>query len=197
MKRNILALLFAAFLTGPAAYATESPPTKPPFHPPQTAAEQALDKIWRLNVKQDLASRFFNNFDEVLPGGSPKYNPSLAKKYSHLFTEDLQRAWADAEDHGVDKKGYPIEMDIISCKEFSPYIVGWPVYRTVRSDASMAIIEQSYDKEDLKQFSGQDDPKDTPALFKMTKNQGRWKMDGINCGGRFNMPPDVPSPTKN
>lgn len=182
--RFFLLLLALLFIACPAFAEGELQ-----FHPPQTEAEKALDKILRFDIDKKLGEYFFNDFNEKTPADYPRYDPSKAKKYSRMFTNALQKTWQEAETKENFKLGKSIDEDVIVCMDFKPVFIALPVYRTIQSGVSSVFIEQSYPDDATKKFY----PGYTryPVnTYRIIKNHGTWKMDGIKCSDvyKFNMP---------
>lgn len=167
MKKLFLALVFSAFLVLPGAYAAETPAGKPQFHPPQTAAEKALEHILMLDDKdRDFPSFVFKSLER---------DKSRDKNYSGLFTKELEDAWEKAylslplED---DEGGRDVGYDWIVCGQETSKKYFYATVRSSEYEAYVAVAAP----EDIN-FS----PSLDPAPFRMIKEGGKWKLDGVWC----------------
>lgn len=142
------------------------------FHAPQTKAERTLDRILEKNIKENLANTLFNG-----KTGEP-YNPHMAEKYSDIFSVNLQHAWEAAE-----KSAYPIDMDVISCGDFQEAHTSQFIYRTINSSPGAVTIQATFPDNYFRQFPQSKRP--DPFIYKLVKNESRWKIDGIDCGDTY------------
>jgi hypothetical protein len=172
MKKRLLILFFALLLFLPAACAAEKPANRPQFHPPQTAAERALDAIFHA---EKISEGEMNYFILKRPG----YNRRKGETYSHFFTESLLDAWAKAGKKDIDEgcggvyKGEicSIDFDVLTCAQDVPDAY---FYRTIKTQDSKAIIT----------YSWPEDQRDG-SHYLMVKTGGGWKLDGVDCGEKY------------
>jgi hypothetical protein len=182
MKTRSLILFVVLLLALPTAWAAEIPAGEPPFHPPQTAAEKALDGIFRLDTTDE----------NLLPFaiGEPWYDPAKDTGYARHFTNPLLKAWRKAQAKLAQADcGGKYEDGQLCGFEFDPIICGqdYPdvfLYRTTKSSKQETIITYTW-SQSVEEGIEIDGP-----LYRLTKDKGDWKLDGIDCGtgGKFNMP---------
>ena len=160
-----IALLFL-ILTAPAQAADTA------FHPPQTEAERALDKILRsFGVNDDLGGFIFDD---------PGYNHARDQEFSLLFTQDFLNRYAREEKAQVKKScggkyppdGRPCDM----LEDNLPIYCGNDhpddfLYRTIKSDQQHAIVT----------YRWPDTPLEGYAFYRFINDNGVWKLDDIKC----------------
>jgi len=175
---GLFILLFFMF----AALSSACVAGKGQFHPPQMAAERALDKI--LQITDD-------NFTMLkVVQGYLNNKSSKNFKYSHQFTVPYLRAWTKGQIEwlrgaceGRDKNTdpyYDCGYLSISCVRDANYPY---VYRTEKIDAREVIISYTWPRSDG-HAPGSDD---AYATYRMIKDGDEWKLDGADCGDAFNM----------
>jgi len=172
MKATIVVCVTAVI----AALAAGSASAKPAFHPAQTAAEQTLAQILKLDGA---------NPDQVdptggKPGRRPRTTPAPGASYLKYLTTPLATAILGAEAHqvkaacgGVYKAGELCGMDAdpIICAQDTPdsYLV-----RTTQSGPSLAVIDAAWPPEQGAQPS-------PSGGYRLKLTDGVWKIDGIKC----------------
>ena len=157
MKKRFLMLSFVALLTLPfmgSAIAAQ-------YHPAQSAAEQALDHAFHLEISANTAH---------LAG---------------LFTPQLRNAIANAdgerarENCGEDrtKGACGLNYDVLLCAQNTPDVF---LYRTISDSGEKAIVAYAWPG------SGAD-----TGMYRLIKVGDKWEVDGIDCSGKgadkFNM----------
>jgi hypothetical protein len=172
MKIRFLILFFALLMALPVACTAEKIADKSQFHPPQTAAEKALDHILTLDKNDDDLSAFIFNL--------PKRNKSKDKEFSSLFTQPLMDAWEKAY-LGIPEEpegGRYIDIGFITCAQDVP---DYYLYSTVKDDGHEALLHAvwSVDAERKRKMSS------LPPPRRMIKENGVWKLDGVKCPGKF------------
>ena len=167
MKTRFFILFFAFFLALPPAWAAEKSTDKPQFHPPQTAAEKALDHILML----DKTDRDLPYFIFKLPERTKNWD----KDYSRFFTQGLQDAWEKEylsipEEDGVRYVG---ESFLTCGNGDKPDSL---LYYTSKGNAHEAYIDivwpEYIENSKLRH----------PPPYKMIKEDGLWKLDSVICG---------------
>ena len=141
------------------------------FHPPQTEAERALDRILEL----DRADH--GNLTAFI-WKLPDRDRSKDEYYSTFFTPGLQDAW-EKYYLGVPEEpegGRYVGFSFIGCGQES---LPQYFYMTVRGNKKMAYIAVSDDQ------GANDAPDGVLPPYRMIKEKGSWKLDGAKC---FNDP---------
>ncbi len=162
-----------------SAETNDKSPDREPFHIAKTDAEKALDDILR------RADKDGNMLEYVL--GTSGYNAKIDPGYSRLFSINLLRAVAKAESDVVkrycdgkyrDDDFCGLDYNPISCIQDSSE-EGYR-YKTTEDDSHKAII--------FYQWVGYD-PNKARVFYRLIKDGGLWKLDGIDCGNgaKFNM----------
>ncbi len=161
-----------------------------PFHIAKSDAEKVLDEILR------RADKDRNIFDYVL--GHPWYDHEKGTGYSHLFTKNLLRTLAKEEAEFVKYScdGKYLEGELcgfdyspITCaQDFSEQ--GY-IYWTKKDNGHKAIIYYLWSLADKTEefFPGSDITDKNKNFYKLIKDDGHWKLDGVDCGNgaKFNM----------
>jgi hypothetical protein len=150
------------------------------FHPPQTEAEIALDKIFDLEDK-DSNMLFFAL-------AMPYYHPPKDTGYAQLFTKALLKAWRKKEADlvrencgGKYREGEicGLDFDPITCAQDRPDKF---VFRTIKSGKESVSIIAAWPQSvnDERYFK----------YYKLVKEEDVWKLDGVYCreSDNFNMP---------
>jgi hypothetical protein len=139
------------------------------FHPPQTAAEKALDNILRLSIASD------GNLDAFVLK-EPSYNPKKDTGYAKLFTPALLATMAKLQADMVKKDcGGKYKKGELCGFDMSPTLCGqdYPnhyIYRTEnQTDSDVAITSVWPESTDDK------------ATYHLISQNGRWVVDGIHC----------------
>jgi hypothetical protein len=139
------------------------------FHPPQTAAEKALDSILRLSKASD------GNLDNFVLK-EPYYNPKKDTGYAKLFTPALLATIAKLQADMVRKDcGGKYQKGEVCGFDMSPTLCGqdYPnhyIYRTENQTDKDAIITSEWPES-----------KDDGATYLLISQNGRWVLDGIHC----------------
>ena len=168
MKRHSLIVLIAIAIVFPTAHAAEKSTVPPSFHPPQTAAEKALDEIVTTAIAKP------EMFPIILQ--KPGFDLSRAKEFEPFFTDEFLVAWRQFEKEDVDrycgrkyrpgkKCGYQGDPVVCAIPSASPSF-----YRTVMGDDQEAVISRA--------------PVDvlgSMRTYYLRYEQGRWKIGGLGC----------------
>lgn len=174
MKTRFLLLVFALLVTTTACASGESPGT---FHPPQTEAETALDRVLKI-ADEDEGDMLY--FALNIPGQK--------KDFSYLFSEKLLQSWRKAEKEAVQETCNGFYVDGESCGlDYNPIICAQDIpehylYHTQTESAHEVLIASIWP-----QYIH--DPQHQKA-YRLIKNKaGAWVLDGVNCGEgeAFNM----------
>jgi hypothetical protein len=187
MKTRFLIFFLAVLLTLPLAYAGKKSADKPQFHPPQTEAERALDKILT-RAKTDSDMTFYAlgepHYDPPLGSSHARLVPPEDRGYSNLFTEALVKAWREKEKSLVQQScgGQYIAGELCGL-DYDPIFCAQDYtdsfhYYTVDSGKNAAVIEYSFP-----------DTGYLLATYGMIKDQQGWKIDRVTCrdGDKFNV----------
>lgn len=160
MKKRLLILSFVFLLSLPAACAAEKSAAKAQFHPPQTEAERALDAIMHGNYDtREVYSQSFKEFINVFK--EKRHNGECQEPVTDLRNIACERVNTLPTGAAVEFKYY--------------------MYRTVHEDDREAIVEIS-PKDFLIEY-----PNSRPDTYFFRKEDGRWKLDGIDYGGFFKL----------
>ncbi len=183
MKKYFSLLLLVVLLASPIAGAAEKPASQSLFHPPQTEAEKALNALLERDRKGDG-----NMYEYIL--GRPWYDAEKDPGYNRWMTqafvdsvrteekkivqEDCNGRYHEGEICGIDFHLPVCGQDMTDIGFF---------FQTTREMATEAYISYVW-AEHLNQAVLQEEPD-----FKMVKQNGVWKLDGLNCsrGYTFNM----------
>jgi hypothetical protein len=169
MKTKLIFFLLLLYITLPLQSAFAKKP--PPFHPPKTEAEKALDRIFMKSDSDDNLFRFILN--------RPDYNPSKNYGYERFFTKELLKSWRETE--ADIKKGQHCNYNEGLCgMDISPITCGQDgaghLFKTIKQTDNEAIM--TYISEEI--FKLYPDTK-TPYFYKLIKQEGIWKLDGVDC----------------
>lgn len=156
MKKHFLAVFFAVFLILPTAAHAQQ------YHPPQTPAEQALDRAFHLENSANAAQ---------LAG---VFTPQLTNAIANTDQEKVQKNCnGDRTKAGV----CGIDYDVLLCAQSNPQAF---LYRTINDNGQEAVIA----------YAWPDSTTDT-GVYRLLNESGEWKIDGIDCSGagadKFNM----------
>jgi hypothetical protein len=181
MRAAILVYAAAAAV----ALAAQSASAKPAFHPAQTAAEQALARILKLDGDKP---------EQVDPavetsGRRPRTTPPPGAAYLRSLTMPLAVAILAEEARqvkvncgGAYKSGDECGMDAdpILCAQDFPKSY---LFRTTQSGPGLAVVESAWPPDQGAQPA-------TSATYRLKLAGGVWKIDGVSCaeGGAFNWP---------
>jgi hypothetical protein len=159
------------------ALAAGSASAKPAFHPAQTAAEQTLAGILKLDGdKPERVDPAIETFAR-----RPRTSPPPGVAYLRYVTMPLAVAILAEEAHevkvncgGVYKSGEECGMDAdpILCAQDSPDSY---LFRTTKSGPSLAVVEASWPPDRGAQPT-------TNAAYRLKLTGDVWKIDGISCG---------------
>ena len=145
------------------------------FHPPSSAAEQALDAIIHMDDGDDDGRLFFFAIK------APWRDRSLDRAYSPYFSRALQESWRRTEramvtrscgGHYKEGELCGMESGPITCAQDISGI-GY-LYRTRRSGPKERLIEMTWIS-----LPG------VVATYRMVIRQNRWILDGVNCTQGF------------
>jgi len=171
MKTHFLVLLFAVLLALPAACTAGKAANRTQFHPPQTEAEKALDHILMLD---NTDGNNLGLFMFRMPGRHMLKDDD----FSPLFTQPLLDAWFKAymsipQEEGGERY---VDIDFITCGQDTPdnYL-----YATVKDDGREAYINTAWP-----QFVDNTKVSTLPP-YRMIKEAGVWKLDGVKCPEGF------------
>jgi hypothetical protein len=164
-------ILFCACLSAHAAQnpGADGPAQPGRFHPPQTAAEKALDHILRLSIASD------GNLDAFVLK-EPDYDPKRDTGYAKLFTPDLLAIMAKLQADMVQKDcGGKYKNGDICGFDMSPTLCGqdYPnhyIYRTENQTDNDVVIASEWPQS-----------KDNGASYHLVFQNGRWALAGIHC----------------
>ena len=173
--RRIIFLTLGCLLCGYLpAHAAQNPnaagPAQPgPFHPPQTAAEKALDNILRLSISSD------GNLDSFVLK-EPYYDRRKDTGYAKLFTPALLTTMSKLQADMVQKDcGGKYQKGDVCGFDMSPTLCGqdYPdryIYRTEGQTDTEAVVTSAWPKST-----------DNSATYRLISQDGHWKLDGIHC----------------
>jgi hypothetical protein len=137
------------------------------FHEASTEAEKKLDEVLRVSNKGELPSYVLK---------FPNRDVSNDAEYSILFTQEFLNAAAEAEKKAVESDcGGEYKKDLVCGLNFNPILCSQESsdkysYRSLSSEANVAIIEYNWPEED------------TPrAAYKLIKSNDKWLIDGVKC----------------
>lgn len=179
MAWALAAGIAAAGVAGPAGAAT-------PFHAAQSAAEQALARILKLEADKP---------EQVDPtnggrvGHRPRTAPPAGAPYLKYLTTPLATAILVAEARevkancgGVYKGGEQCGMDAdpILCAQDYPDSY---LFQTTQSGPSLAVVDAAWPPEQGAKPS-------SSGVYRLKLTGGVWKIDGIACaaGDKYNWP---------
>lgn len=151
------------------------------FHPAQTNIEKALDNILKISNADDNRSRSVS-FQECLTGihDQPEGRPAVTRKVEgenmnycrKYFTMQLMNKVFEYEkslignDCMADICG--VDYNVVSCAQDFPSAYE---YQTVSQNEKEALVNTQW-----VQYDG-----DSLFKYKLLKEDGFWKLDGINC----------------
>ncbi len=152
-----------------------SPAAASAFHPARSPSEIALDRILHLADADDmqLANLLHRpesegrvahvDYTRIL---TRELISAISREERHLVRKDCDGRYRDGEECGFD-------YSPITCARDSGLTY---LYRTVREDGDRAEIVYEWKREG-----------GTAATYKMVKDEGVWKIDGVLCaiGDRF------------
>jgi hypothetical protein len=151
---------------------------KPALHPAQTAAEQTLARILKLDADKP------GQIDPTggAPGRRPRTTPPPGASYLKYLTTPVATAILVAEARqvkancgGVYKAGEECGMDsdpILCAQDFPKSYL----FLTTQSGPSLAVIEAAWPPEQGGQPS-------VSGTYRLKLTGAVWKIDGISCGG--------------
>jgi hypothetical protein len=170
-------------LASTVALAAGSDSAAPEFHPSQTAAEQTLARILKLDRDKP---------EQINPaigssGRRARTTPPPGATYLKYLTMPLALAILAEESRdvklecgGIYKSGEECGMDSdpIICAQDSPDSY---LFRTKRSGPSHAIVEAAWPPDQGARIKAD-------ASYRLKLTDGVWKIDGISCGagGAYN-----------
>lgn len=179
MRPISFCLIVLALLTAPSWRTPLADDSK--FHPTQTEAEKALDRILGLAVK-DANLLYFAL-------GRPWYDPAKDIGYARLFSKALLNAWRKREAVLARENCGERYREEDGCGlDYNPIVCGqdWPdsfLFRTIKSGNANATI--------IAVGEGEKVVVRNLRSYRLVKRNGGWKLDGVDCGeehNSFNMP---------